>query len=142
MNLDRDDTSSYGPETVTVYRLNESGIYSYYVYDYTNGGDDFSDEMGTKSKAKVKVYDEGALVTTFSVPYGEEGDCWHVFDYNAATKEVIPVNTMGYVDYSSAVGRETSSGELNDQNMSAAVDAKLEAADLQIINQDMKEKEN
>lgn len=35
-NLDLDDTTSYGPETTTVYKKNTEGTYSYFVHDYTN----------------------------------------------------------------------------------------------------------
>ena len=36
-DLDLDDTSSYGPETTTVYNMNETGTYSFYVHDFTIG---------------------------------------------------------------------------------------------------------
>lgn len=136
VNLDRDDTSSYGPETVTVYQLNDTGTYSYYVYDYTNGGEDYDIELGEISRAKVKVYNQGSLIATFSVPSGEEGDCWHVFDYDAATNTITPVNTMSYVSYSSAVGRETLDPSfINDASSNAS-----ELFDLDRIYRSSKEK--
>ena len=137
VNLDRDDKNSYGPETVTVYELNETGTYSYYVFDFTNRGDKDSVKMGELSKAKVKVYDEGNLVTTFSIPYGEAGTCWHVFDYDAATRQVIPVNTMSYLSLSSDVGMLDNAGSspADGQNQ-------LDRYDIQTILEDMEEKES
>lgn len=139
VNLDLDDTTSYGPETVTVYQLNESGIYSYYVYDYTNGDEDVSDHMGLESRAKVKVYDEGTLVSTFNVPYGEGGTCWHVFDYDAATREVIPVNTMSYVYTSSSVGSLDHAG-MSQESQQASERPDLERLDIETILKDMENK--
>lgn len=57
-NLDLDDTSSYGPETTTIYKGFTGRKYSFYVYDYTNGEDDASTELSASS-AKVTVYRGG-----------------------------------------------------------------------------------
>lgn len=126
VNLDRDDVTSYGPETVTVYSLNAEGTYSYYIHDYTNRYDSETNEMGELSRAKVKVYNGGNLVTTFSVPYGEGGTCWHVFDYDAATKVVTPVNTMSYVSSTSSVGRAGDAVTLENMDMQTILDDMVE----------------
>lgn len=126
VNLDRDDVTSYGPETVTVYQLKDTGTYSYYVHDYTNRYEDETNEMGEISKAKVKVYNGGQLVTTFSVPYGEGGTCWHVFDYDAETKVVTPVNTMSYVSSTSSVGRAGDAATLENMDMQTILDDMVE----------------
>lgn len=52
--LDVDDTTSYGPETTTVYQMNDSGIYSFYVHDYTNRWNDSSMQL-SNSGAQVTV---------------------------------------------------------------------------------------
>ena len=85
--------------------------------------------MGELSRAKVKVYNGGNLVTTFSVPYGEGGTCWHVFDYDAQSGVVTPVNTMSYVSSTGSVGADR-----------AGDAATLENMDMQTILDDMVEK--
>ena len=89
LTLDVDDTSSYGPETITVASTKYSGNYTYYVYDYTNRNSSSSTALGT-SGATVKVYFGGAAVPayTFNVPQGT-GRAWKVFTYNKETDEFI-----------------------------------------------------
>lgn len=99
-NLDVDDTTSYGPETVTLYpSRTASGTYHYYVYDYTNRNASSSTYLA-KSKAKVVVYKGSKQVATYTVPTTKGGNLWHVFDIvNGSIKKV---NTVGYTStYSS-----------------------------------------
>ena len=70
--LDVDDTSSYGPETVTLEDLNTSAVYKYFVYNYS-GSPDLKD-----SNAHVIVYYNGREYE-FQVP-NEEGRLWKVFE--------------------------------------------------------------
>lgn len=95
VNLDLDDRSSYGPETITVGKTKKSGIYSYYVHDYSNRSSTHSTGLSA-SGAKVAVYLNGKLAQTFFVPSKKEGTVWHVFDYNASKKQLIPKNVMSY----------------------------------------------
>lgn len=75
--LDVDDVSSYGPETITIYtRLTQP--YKYFVYLYAGTG------ALTTSQAVVKVYDQTGLVETYTVPTTGTGLYWYVFDINAA----------------------------------------------------------
>ena len=92
--LDVDDTTSYGPETTTIYELNDNMKYSYYVHDYTNGYSSSSTAMAA-SGAKVQVYAGNVCYFTFNVP-NEGGTWWHVFDYDPATDALTPVNAMSY----------------------------------------------
>lgn len=75
--LDVDDTSSYGPETITVFQtLNHT--YKYFVYN-------FSGEAGiTTSNAKVQVYGRSGLIKTYNVPTSGNGRYWYVFDIDAS----------------------------------------------------------
>ncbi|WP_418223306.1 carboxypeptidase regulatory-like domain-containing protein [Clostridium isatidis] len=98
-DLDLDDVTSYGPETTTVYNMNNSGKYSFYVHDYTNRYDSLSTEL-SNSGAKVEVYKENALLATYNIPTNISGVYWHVFDYDAATNRIIPVNEFAdYIRY-------------------------------------------
>lgn len=77
-NLDLDDTSSYGPETVTIYQ-GVDGVYTYSVYDYTNRGSSYSSEL-SYSGATVRVYQGDGLVAEYHVPVGQTGTTWTVFN--------------------------------------------------------------
>jgi hypothetical protein len=71
-NLDRDDTTSYGPETTTLMDLNTSLKYKYFVHKYAGEGD-LKD-----SNAHLVVYYNGREYE-FQVP-NEEGTIWKVFE--------------------------------------------------------------
>ncbi|MCP4214805.1 MAG: hypothetical protein GY765_09110 [bacterium] len=79
--LDVDDTTSYGPETVTV--MNKlDGRYTFGVYHYTGSG-----SLGS-SEAVVEVYLRGGDVRRFTVPEYCQKRWWHVFDFEVAGSEV------------------------------------------------------
>jgi hypothetical protein len=85
--LDVDDTSSYGPETITIAQT-IAGTYQYYVHNYSGSPDI------TTSMAMVRVFGEAGLVHEVSVPVVGTGRYWHVFDFDGATLEITPVNTI------------------------------------------------
>lgn len=96
-NLDLDDTTSYGPETSTVYQVAENGVYSFYVHDYTNKDSGSSTAM-SNSGAQVKLFSGSQLVATFNIPENRGGTLWHVFDYNSYTQEFVYVNEFSYAN--------------------------------------------
>ena len=143
-NLDWDDITSYGPETITI--TNFSGLYNtkYAVYDYTNGGTDYSTAL-SNSGATVAVYKGTSLLRTFHVPVNAEGTEWDVFTFDAAGN-VIPINTMKYCDYSSNVlgtdGLQTREINASDSRGYNSRGNKLhseEEEDLEIVRQHEKE---
>jgi hypothetical protein len=68
-NLDVDDISSYGPETVTINTF-VNGTYDYYVHDYSNRSSTTSDYL-RNSQAVVRIYSsDNELLRTFNVPTG------------------------------------------------------------------------
>jgi uncharacterized protein (TIGR03067 family) len=78
--LDVDDTSSYGPETITIYKMNgDAG--KFFVHNYS--GDHASDIALTASQAVVKIYSGSTLVKTYNVPTSGTGSIWYVFDIAA-----------------------------------------------------------
>lgn len=89
--LDRDDTNSFGPETITVREVSESSTYSYFVHDYSNRKKSKSSKL-SKSKASVKVYGEGKLLNTFYVPLNQKGRFWEVFRIEQG--EIIGMNEV------------------------------------------------
>lgn len=81
--LDVDDTSSYGPETTTVYA---QGTYRFSVHDFTDSGS----EAMTNSEAQVKVYlPNSSRPKVFNIPAGE-GSWWHVFEIRNG--DIIEIN--------------------------------------------------
>lgn len=89
--LDVDDRYSYGPETTTIYNMNQNGVYSFYVHDFTNRRNDTNTALAN-SGAKVQVYVGEELVNTYNIPTSGVGNVWHVFDYNASTSRLTSVN--------------------------------------------------
>ncbi|MDR1690061.1 MAG: carboxypeptidase regulatory-like domain-containing protein, partial [Clostridiales bacterium] len=91
-NLDLDDTTSFGPETTTLY-VPTDGTYTFYVYNYS-GGLDIS-----ASNATVTVYvgNNNTPSNVFSVPKTNTGRYWTVFRYvfNSSTRTIVPVNIVG-----------------------------------------------
>jgi len=82
-NLDWDDTTSYGPETITISSQKSAGnTYYYSVYHYSGSG-----TIGA-SGAVVKVYNSSGLWKTYNVS-GASGDgsklWWRVFSLNGST---------------------------------------------------------
>ncbi|MDO4617667.1 MAG: carboxypeptidase regulatory-like domain-containing protein [Lachnospiraceae bacterium] len=80
--LDLDDTSSYGPETITISNLN--GVYTYSVVDFTRSRN--MAEYG----ATVKVYLPGESVQTFEL-YSEKGtgNTWELLKLDHGRLELI-----------------------------------------------------
>ncbi len=90
-NLDVDDTTSYGPETVTVTSIKADGVYRYYVHNYTDRNNSSSDRL-TNSGAVVNIY-IGGEVHSLSAPTGS-GIYWDVFTYDAATGTLTITNKI------------------------------------------------
>jgi hypothetical protein len=101
--LDVDDTSSYGPETTTIYSQSD-GIYRFSVHDFSNRRSSSSMALAN-SGAYVKVY-IGDMIVTYYVP-NLEGTAWDVFEYNSMTGELYALNTMYYESDPDDVGSTT-----------------------------------
>lgn len=94
-DLDVDDVTSWGPETVTIYEQTP-GKYRYFVHDFTNRYSDDSLALA-QSGAFVEVYTSASAtpVATYYVPY-EEGNAWAVFEYDSTTGAITTINEMMY----------------------------------------------
>jgi hypothetical protein len=106
--LDVDDTTSYGPETVTCPATNSSGalrpgIYRYGVHHYSGSGN-----IGA-SGANVRLEFANGTVYTYTPPasgWTGDNDFWTVFELTVfpnGTIAVAPVNTIGHNISDSAV---------------------------------------
>jgi uncharacterized protein YjdB len=88
-SLDRDDTSSFGPETITITQ-EFPGVYRYSIHDYSNRGSSSSTAMAN-SGAKVEVYRGAVRIAQYFVPSGV-GTLWTVFELNNGV--LTPINAM------------------------------------------------
>lgn len=89
--LDRDDTHSYGPETITIYKP-AAGVYTYAVHNYSGRNRSGSLDL-SMSGAHVDVYAGGRLHGSFNVPQGQSGNVWQVFKIDESQR-IVPVNQM------------------------------------------------
>lgn len=72
-NLDVDDTTSYGPETITL-NTTTSNPYYYYIYHFSGSG------TVSSSGAQIRIYQGDNLLGTFNVPVNQgSGKYWNVF---------------------------------------------------------------
>ena len=93
-NLDVDNMSGYGPETVTITALND-GTYTYSVRAYSLAG------ALSDCGAVVKLYDSSGLLNTFAIPLGSSTDrWWNVFTLSVSGGSVT-VNTINTFSSSS-----------------------------------------
>ncbi len=92
LSLDRDDTSSFGPETITIRDIDSTERYSYYVLNYSDRSYPDSNRLST-SGAHVRVFVNNDLAATFSVPKNRRGILWHVFDI-VNGNEIVEYNTI------------------------------------------------
>jgi len=90
-NLDYDDTTSYGPETITITQI-FPGTYTYAVKHFAGTG------KITTSGAKVEVYNDSGKIRTYEVnpnaSCGEDGWYWTVFELNGSSGTITTINTF------------------------------------------------
>lgn len=121
-NLDVDDRSSYGPETITInLKNNVNGTYQYYVHDYSNRYSSYSSGLST-SGARVALYRGNTQIAVYYVPTGRYGTCWHVFDIVNGT--VKKVNTIYNETYPSDVGSSSTSAMRGNRGAGTKADVK------------------
>ncbi len=95
-NLDTDDTSSYGPETITITNFEGLSNIRYAVHDYTNRGSSSSTAM-SYSGATVRIFKGNHRLRTFEVPVGYDGTEWDVFTLDSDGR-IMTINSMKYTD--------------------------------------------
>ena len=98
MFLDVDDTTSYGPEVISIPEFALPGTYTYKVHNYSGYPDIDPDT------AKVElIINERRYV--FTPPINDVGEMWHVFD--------IVVSDMGNVEVNAVNSFDLNSGDSN-----------------------------
>lgn len=88
VKLDIDNTSGYGPETLTINQLYE-GTYKYYIYQFS------SDATLSKSNAIVNLYNSpNCEGKTIVVPDSGVGRFWYVCDIDGSSGEINIINNI------------------------------------------------
>lgn len=119
-SLDRDDVTSYGPETTTLCRPTVGGLYKYYIHHYAG-----SSTIG-ESSATVTLTLSNGTTRTFTPPSTGStggGDIWHVFDFDA-DGNVYPINQI--------IGNGSSTSPL--MSLSSVLDPKFRAESNLFLN--------
>lgn len=97
VDLDYDDTTSYGPEVTTIHKLTP-GDYYFFVHDYTNQDDENSTAMSL-SGATVKIYmgSSNEPKATFNIQGPKAATYWNVCKITIDLNKDIsidPINTF------------------------------------------------
>lgn len=91
-NLDVDDISSFGPETITLTKRENGQSYVYAVHDYSDRDNPDTYALSA-SQAKVFVYVGESLVRTYYIPTDKRGNLWTVFRVNE-NGEIQDINAI------------------------------------------------
>ncbi len=84
--LDRDDVTSFGPETTTIQDIDPTARYLFAVFDFSGSG-----SIATTSEARVTVQLGSGSSRIFSPPAGGDERWWSVFEIIGGA--VVPCNT-------------------------------------------------
>lgn len=121
VDLDYDDTTSYGPESTTIRNL-VAGDYYFYVHNYSNRSSTSSTALATSGavvtvykpdSASVYGYAQGTPIV-FQANNASAGTLWTVFKLtippgngpgNVGQPVITPLNTYSYQSEPSSVGR-------------------------------------
>ena len=98
LNLDRDDTDQYGPETITVSDFSSFAELKYAIHNYSYRDCSSDDEEAmnlAESGATVSVFKGNTLLKTFNVPRNKKGTVWTVFSLSS-DGTIHPINSMGF----------------------------------------------
>jgi uncharacterized protein YfaP (DUF2135 family) len=100
-NLDRDDVTSFGPETTTL-TPEAAGLYRYSVHNFStqseSGSEGIAGEIEDSSPALVQVYTEGELLREYTAPDATPGNTWRVFEMSVSGDGVSFNDVNEYVD--------------------------------------------
>lgn len=92
VNLDVDQTSGYGPETITVSPVQPGVWYQYMVHDFSNKGNPASNAL-PESQATVRIYGKDSL-ETFSAHGTQSATVWHVLDFRVGDAGKLEIRKM------------------------------------------------
>ena len=111
--LDRDDITSYGPETITLHKQ-IPGVYRFSIHDYTDRNTTGGTRM-SESGAKVVLRKGETEIASFSIPTNRVGTVWTVFELNG--DDVTPINEL--YEEANPSGVSSSGGSVYDLSLFA-----------------------
>jgi hypothetical protein len=76
--LDRDDKNGYGPETITISKIDKKAVYTCYVLDFTNQASSNSRAF-MNSKAVIRIYSNNKLAHTIPICKRIKNNKWPAF---------------------------------------------------------------
>ena len=76
--LDRDDMDSFGPETITITKLDNAAVYRCFVFNWSKQHETNGFSL-SQSGARIRVYADNKFIRTYTVPEQERGVTWQVF---------------------------------------------------------------
>ncbi len=100
--LDVDDTDSYGPETITIKKLNPGQNYVYAIHNFSDRKLSKSRHLGA-SKAKIFVYRGNSLKKVYYVTPKNFGTLWVLFGISSSG-EFHDINEFTYAKNPKHVG--------------------------------------
>jgi hypothetical protein len=86
VELDTDETTSFGPETITI-KQQFGGTYKYHIHHFSGSG-----SISTTSQARVSVLRGSGVAAVFNAPSGQSGNIWRIFDMDGSTGALTLVN--------------------------------------------------
>lgn len=93
--LDVDDTSSFGPEVLTIPAFPFAGRYQYIVKKYAGS----SDILESPTRVELNLESQ---IRIFSPPQGEATSYWHVFDFVVDENGEVTIDAINaWIDYNS-----------------------------------------
>jgi hypothetical protein len=102
-NLDLDDVSSFGPETVTIRPDGVDGMYRYSVFNFSDQSDNGAVGIA-QSPTRVRVFDANGPIRTFVAPGATDGNTWRVFEMtvNGSSVSFNPNSSQNGLGYFTA----------------------------------------
>ncbi|MEM7349294.1 MAG: alpha/beta fold hydrolase [Acidobacteriota bacterium] len=91
--LDRDDTSSFGPETTTIQDVDPTARYVFAVFDFAGSG-----SIATTSQARVTVQLGNGTSRVFTPPPGGNERWWTVFEVIDGTVQPCNTGCLGNIE--------------------------------------------
>ncbi len=90
-NLDIDDTSSFGPEVITIFNFPQAGIYRYSVHNYSG-----SYNPGITDSPAIVELNINGNVSLFTPPTSGEGNnvTWDVFEFLVNENGEVTINPV------------------------------------------------
>ncbi|MEP1449011.1 MAG: hypothetical protein ABJK37_23105 [Paraglaciecola sp.] len=117
-SLDLDDTSSYGPETITIDQIDNTAHYIYAVHHFAGNG-----TISTSSEAQVSLQTETENMQ-LNAPVSGSGKWWKVFEI--VSGQIIPCTTSCIMDARpTQAGKGIATGTVTDAKWLADMEADL-----------------